>query len=83
MFRAIDQGGEKVLIVLYSSHKVGAREYNNLANVYRWTGAQFERVESVELALASAKTAAEVDKWISKLIRRKNYCSTLQRSSRQ
>jgi hypothetical protein len=61
MFRAIELGGEKVLIVLYLSHKVGSREYNNLANVYRWTGAQFERVDSVEALLTGAKSAAAVE----------------------
>jgi hypothetical protein len=71
MFRAVDQSGEKALIVLYLSHRVGSREYNNVANVYRWRDTQFERADPVELALAGAKTAAEVDRRLAKLLKRK------------
>ena len=69
MFRAVDNSGEKKLIVRHSSHKRGPREYKNLASVYRRSGAQFELVDPVENALAGAKAGAEIDRRLSGLSR--------------
>ena len=67
MFRDIDRTGEKALIVLYLSHKIGSSEYGHRASVNRWNGSEFEQARTVEHLLFGAKTAIEVDRRLTKL----------------
>jgi hypothetical protein len=67
MFRATHQSGERSLIVLYLSHKIGSSEYSHRVSVYQWNGSAFERTRTTERLLAGAKTSAEIDRRLLKL----------------
>jgi hypothetical protein len=72
MFRAIDQSGEKAVIVLYSSSKIAPMgEVRSRVHVFRWNGEAFEYAREVDSTLAGAKNAREVDRRLAKLLKRK------------
>ncbi len=66
LFRDVDRSGEKALVVLYLSHKIGSSESGYRACVNQWNGTEFERARNIEHVLFGAKSPVEVDRRLAK-----------------
>ena len=61
MFRNVDQGADKELIVLYAATRIGPQQPTSYSSVvYQWNGQSFARMPAVESKLSGAKNSAEI-----------------------